>query len=61
MLKFIVKIIKKVSFAFVLLYGINLIVDSLNIFIPINIPTLCTVSALGAPGLLSLFVVSFFM
>ncbi len=61
MLKFIINVIKKISFAFVLLYGINLIMNSLNVFIPINIPTLTIISLLGAPGLLSLFVISFFL
>jgi pro-sigmaK processing inhibitor BofA len=55
----IIGFIKKVIFSFLLLYGFNLFVNSLNVFIPINIFTLGTVSALGVPGLVSLIAMFF--
>ena len=48
------KVVCKVIFAFVVLYGLNVMISSINIFIPINIFTLSIVSILGIPGLLSL-------
>lgn len=59
MFKILKKIVKKVVFAFVLLYGLNVIVSSINIFIPINIFTISIVSILGVPGLLSLISIFF--
>lgn len=57
MFKKIITIVRKVCFAFLLLYGINVLLSSLNIFIPINLLTVVTVSLLGTPGFISLFVV----
>lgn len=54
MISKIIKIFKKVIIAFLLLYGFNLILNSLNIFIPINVSTVVTVSFLGIPGYLTL-------
>lgn len=51
MLKRIFLFIKKIVFAFCILYGLNLMVSSLNIIIPINILTLLSVAFLGFPGL----------
>lgn len=59
MFKIIKKVVKKIIFSFVLLYGLNVIVSSINIFIPINIFTLAIVSILGIPGLLSLISIFF--
>lgn len=59
MFKILKKVVKKVVFAFVLLYGLNVIVSSINIFIPINIFTVSIVSILGVPGLLSLISIFF--
>ena len=60
MIKKAVSIVKKFIFAFLLLYGLNLGVQSLNVLIPINVFTLGTVTFLGVPGLVSL-VAMFFM
>lgn len=60
MFKKVITLIKKVIFAFLLLYGLDLCVNSLNVVIPINIFTLGTVTFLGVPGLVSL-VAMFFM
>ena len=59
MLKKIVNVIKKVVFSFLLLYGLNLLVNSFNVVIPINFISLGTVSILGVPGLVSLVVMFF--
>ena len=59
MFKILKKVVKKVVFAFVLLYGLNVIVSSINIFIPINIFTISIVSILGVSGLLSLISIFF--
>ena len=61
MLTIVKKIVRKVVFAFVVLYGLNVIVSSMNIFIPINIFTLSIVSLLGVPGLLSLISIFFIL
>lgn len=61
MFEIIKKIIKKVIFAFVVLYGLNVIISSINIFIPINIFTLSIVAILGVPGLLSLISIFFIL
>lgn len=59
MLKKIMSFIKRVIFSFVMLYGLNLLVNSFNVVIPINIFTLGTVTFLGVPGLISLIVMFF--
>ncbi|MEG0794240.1 MAG: pro-sigmaK processing inhibitor BofA family protein [Bacilli bacterium] len=58
-LKVIFQIVKKIVLAFCLVYGFNLIVPGLNIFIPINIITILVVTLLGIPGLLSLVAIFF--
>lgn len=60
MIKKIVNLMKKLIFAFLLLYGLNVCINSLNVVIPINVFTLGTVTFLGVPGLVSL-VAMFFM
>ena len=59
MFKIIKKVVTRIIFAFVVLYGLNVIVSSINIFIPINVFTLITVAVLGFPGLLSLITIFF--
>lgn len=55
----IIKILRKLCMAFIMLYGINLILSSIDIFIPINAITLVLVTFLGTPGILSLVVTNF--
>lgn len=57
----VVAVFKKVSFAFLILYGFNLIVSSVDIFLPINFISVGTVSVLGVPGLLSLVAMYFIL
>lgn len=59
MAKKIIKLIRKICLAFVMLYGLNLILSSVNVFIPINIITLVLVTFLGVPGTLGLVLTSF--
>lgn len=60
MINKIIKIVRKVCMAFVMLYGLNLILSAANIFIPINIITIILVTFLGSPGILGL-VATFFL
>ena len=57
----LVAVFKKVSFAFLALYGFNLIVSAVDIFLPINVISVGTVSVLGIPGLLSLVAMYFIL
>lgn len=50
----IIKALKKICYAFVMLYGLNLILTSANIFLPINLITLSLVALLGSPGIIGL-------
>lgn len=52
-------ILKKIVFAFGIIYGINIILKNVGICIPINIFTLGITSFLGVPGLLSIFAIFF--
>lgn len=58
-MRFIFKIVKKLSLSFGLLYGYNLLMQSFNLPIPINLITLSVVFFLGVPGFLGL--IFFFM
>ncbi|MBR4671736.1 MAG: pro-sigmaK processing inhibitor BofA family protein [Bacilli bacterium] len=53
-MKTVIKIIRKIVFAFILLYTYNLVATSYNIMIPINFYTLGIVSFLDIPGLATL-------
>ena len=50
-------ILKKVVFAFGIIYGINVMLNGVGIYLPINFITVGITSFLGAPGLLSLFAI----
>lgn len=55
--KKILKALSKLCFAFVSIYGLNLILSGINVFIPINIITIILVTFLGSPGILGLVAV----
>lgn len=57
MKKKILKALSKLCFAFVSIYGLNLILSGINILIPINIITIILVTFLGSPGILGLVAV----
>ena len=48
---------KKVVFAFSVIYGVNILLKNTGISIPINLCTIFITSFLGVPGLLSIFVI----
>lgn len=50
-------ILKRLLFAFGIIYGVNVMLKNVGIYIPINIITIGITSFLGVPGLLSLFAI----
>ena len=50
-------LLKKVVFAFGILYGINVLLKNVGIYVPINLITLIVTTFLGVPGLISLFAI----
>lgn len=57
----IIKIIKKIIFAIIIIYSLDLIIKNFNIFVPLNLITISIVSILGFPGLVSLALSFFFL
>lgn len=58
-MKLLIFIIKKIIFAFCIIYAFNIMGTGLNIFIPLNVITISVVSFLGMSGLLALIGVYF--
>ncbi|MBQ6840862.1 MAG: pro-sigmaK processing inhibitor BofA family protein [Bacilli bacterium] len=56
MLNILVKVVKKVIVAIFMLYGLNILISSMNIVIPINVISIVLVSLLGLPGLTTLVI-----
>lgn len=50
-------LLRKIVFAFGIIYGINIMLQNVNIYLPINIITVGVTTLLGVPGLLSLFAI----
>ena len=50
-------LLKKIVFAFGILYGVNVLLKKVGIYMPINYITLTVTTFLGVPGLLSLFAI----
>lgn len=59
MAKKIIKVISRICTAVFILYGFNLILSSVNIFIPINIISVGLITLLGFPGYFSLLLMFF--
>lgn len=57
MLKKLGIILKKVVFAFGVIYGVDVLLKNVGVYIPINWITLGLTTILGVPGLLSLFAI----
>lgn len=57
MLKNILKVCRRIIFSSFLLYGYNLIVSPINLYIPINFITILSISIFGIPALLSFIIV----
>ena len=55
-IKILVKVVRKVIFAFLVLYGLNVILSSVSFNIPINLVTLSIGTILGIPGILVLII-----
>ena len=54
MIKKLVIVIRKVCTSIFILYGLNFILNSIHIVIPINVISILVVTLLGFPGLFSL-------
>ena len=50
-MKIIIKIVKRLVFALALLYSFNIIMNPVDLFIPINVYTIGTIAILAFPGL----------
>ncbi|MBE6148764.1 MAG: hypothetical protein E7167_04695 [Firmicutes bacterium] len=61
MINLLFKVVKKIIIAIFCLYGLNLIISSLNIVIPINIITISLITLLGIPGLCTLVALYFLL
>ena len=55
-IKILVKVVRKVIFAFLVLYGLNVILSSVSFNIPINLVTLSIGTILGVPGIVVLII-----
>lgn len=53
MLKIVLKAVKRIVFSSFLLYGYNLLVNPLNLMVPINVITVSALSIFGVPALIS--------
>lgn len=51
------KIIRKIVFAFGVIYGVDVLLKNTGVYIPINYITVGITTILGVPGLLSLFAI----
>lgn len=59
MIRKIIKLFRNIITAFFVLYGLNIILSSLNIIIPINFITVGIVSLLGIPSIFLLVLLYF--
>ena len=57
-MKLIFKVVKKVVFAFLLLYGFNLLYGTFKINVPINLYTVGITTVLGFPGFCGIILLS---
>lgn len=54
-------VLKKVIFAFGIIYGINVMLKNVGVYLPINVITISVTSLIGVPGLLSLFAIFYLL
>ncbi len=59
MLKRLGRLLKNIVLAFLLIYGLNYLISSLHVYIPINFFTVGITTFLGLPGLASLIILFF--
>jgi inhibitor of the pro-sigma K processing machinery len=60
-IKIIVNILKRIIFAFLLLYSLNISIKSFGIIIPINIFNIIVTTILGVPGIVCLVILKLFI
>ena len=60
-MKKLLKWIRKIIISSFLLYGYNLLVQPLNLMIPINAITVLSVAILGVPALISMVLILFYI
>lgn len=60
-MKKIFKIIRRIVFSILLLYGYNLIMSPLNLMVPINIITVSIITLLGSSALLGFIAILLIM
>jgi inhibitor of the pro-sigma K processing machinery len=60
-IKIIVNILKRIIFAFLLLYSLNISIKSFGIIIPINIFNIMVTTILGVPGIVCLVILKLFI
>ncbi|MEE0700271.1 MAG: pro-sigmaK processing inhibitor BofA family protein [Bacilli bacterium] len=54
MLKFLLKVVKKIIIGMIILFGYNTFLSSLNLIIPINVVTIIIASLFDVPGIVGL-------
>lgn len=52
-------LLRKIAFAFGIIYGLNVVLKNTGIYIPINLISIGVTSFLGVPGLLSILAIFF--
>ena len=57
----LIKVLKKLIFSFLLLFGLNTMLKYIGIIIPINYINLMVTYFLGAFGIISLIIIKFFV
>ena len=57
-MKFFLRTIKKLILAFSVIYTMDVLLESANIFVPINVPTLIIGVLLGPLGIIALIIIS---
>jgi len=55
----IIKILRRIIMAFLILYGLNVMLSGLNFYIPINLITVGVITLLGIPGFFGLVAMFF--
>lgn len=57
----LIRLLKKIIFSLLIIYGIDLILKGFGIFVPINIYSISIVTLLGFPGLIMMALSFFFL
>lgn len=57
----LIRLLKKIIFSLLIIYGIDLILKGFEIFVPINIYSISIVTLLGFPGLIMMALSFFFL